>query len=88
MSGVSPTISCSCASPDPTRSPTTTIPVAAPYPHLQGLRSRDRGDRIDQREAGPNCTLGVILMRCWEVGDAEHPKVFVDQEAAQAGGVH
>jgi hypothetical protein len=25
-------------------------------------------------------------MRCWEVGDAEHPKVFADQEAAQAGG--
>jgi hypothetical protein len=33
---VSPTISCSCASPDPTRSPTTTIPVAAPIRTCRG----------------------------------------------------
>jgi hypothetical protein len=39
-------------------------PGGSPYPHLQGLRSRERRNRIDQRDAGPNCTLGVILMRC------------------------
>ena len=38
-------------------------PGGNPDPHLQGLRRAERGNRIDQREAGPNCTLGVILMR-------------------------
>ena len=61
--GVSPTMPRSCASPEPIRSPTTTSPVAMPTRVCRGLGRRERGHRIDQLKAGPNRTLGVILMR-------------------------
>src|ERR1700730_16932037 len=48
----------------PNKIPDHHHPRGRPYPYLQRLRSRERGDRINQREAGPNGPLGVILMRC------------------------
>jgi hypothetical protein len=49
---------------------------------LQGLRSRERGDRIDQREAGPNCTLGVILMRCRIAEKDKHAVAYISRDEA------
>ena len=52
--GVSPTISCSCASPDPIKIANDHQPGGNPDADLQGLRSRERGHRSDQLQAGPH----------------------------------
>ncbi len=61
-----------------------------PNPHLYGLRSRERSNRIDQREAGPNGTLGVILMRLRiaEINQHAVAHIFRDEapEAAHSIG--
>ena len=71
---VSPTTPRSCASPEPRRSPTTTIPVAIPTRTMQ----RRPGERLqfwrslDNRKTGLHGVLGVVLMRLGTPKICEH----------------
>ena len=62
--GVSPTTPCSCAAPDPTRSPTTTSPVAMPTRTCSCVRPRlEPADGLDQLQTGADRPLGIVLVR-------------------------
>ena len=73
--GVSPTTACSCAEPSPTRSPTTTSPVAMPM--RTASRSVPRVSRLAHRrfylQPGPHRPLGVVLMRPRIAEIGQHP---------------
>ena len=58
-------------------------------PHLYGLRRRERSNRLDQREASPNGTLSVILMRCRiaEINQHAVAHVFCDEAPEAAHGI-
>ena len=47
-------------------------PAGDPDPRRQGLWQVERGDRIDDREAGAHRTLGVVLMGLWVTEIDEH----------------
>ena len=61
--GVSPTMPCSCAAPDPIRSPTTTTPVAMPTRVWSGAWVFRALTAADQLQPGPHRPLGVVLVR-------------------------
>src|SRR5262252_3090770 len=83
--GVSPTTACSCATPWPTRSPTTTSPVAIPTRTCIGSPAVgvEPGHRLDQRQPGPNRPLGVVLVgpRIAEIGEYPVAHVLGDKTA-------
>src|SRR5262245_10693409 len=60
-----------------------------PNPHLQGLASWERSNRVDQGEAGTNSSLGVILMRLriTEVDENAVAHVFCHEPAEAADGL-
>ena len=60
--GVSPTTACSCAAPDPIRSPTTTSPVAIPTRVCREALRLQAADRSDHLQSRPYRSLGVVLM--------------------------
>jgi hypothetical protein len=72
--GVSPTMPRSWASPEPTRSPTTTSPVAMPTRVCKGrassLQIPNGGDQLQPRTHSP---LSVILMGLWVTEVHEDP---------------
>ena len=63
--GVSPTTACSCAAPSPTRSPTTTRPVAMPTRAASASPAGlpQLADRRGDRQPRPDGPLGLVLMR-------------------------
>ena len=83
--GVSPTMPRSWASPDPIRSPTTTKPVAMPTRVWSGNTDFNRGNRYDQLQPCPYCSLGVILMslRIAKIDEDAVTHIF-GHEAAEA----
>ena len=73
--GVSPTTPRSCASPEPRRSPTTTISGRDAHAHVQrrtgGCLQLRRG--LDDREPSLNRVLGVVLVRLG-VAESRRPR--------------
>ena len=83
--GVAPTTACSCAAPSPTRSPTTTRPVAIPTraasPSPAG--SAHVADCFRRGKSGANGTFGIVLVgvRPAEIGEYAVPHKFGDMPA-------
>ena len=72
--GVSPTTASSRAAPSPTRSPTTTRPVAIPTRAASGSPAGggEPADRLDDRQAGPHGALGLVLVRAGPAEVGQH----------------
>ena len=80
--GVSPTMPRSCASPEPTRSPTTTSPVAMPTRTCSGSpATSELRHRLDQRQPRPHRALRIILvrLRIAEINEHAVAHVFGDE---------
>ena len=85
--GVSPTTPRSCASPEPRRSPTTTIPVAMPRAHAAARRPMSQFRRgFDDREPGPHRAFGVVLVRLGiaEIRENAVAHIFGDEAPVRA----
>ena len=90
--GVSPTTACSCAAPSPTSSPTTTSPVAIPTRGCQRARppgaTERSADRLDDRQAGPDRALGLVLVRLRPAEVGEHAVAHVLGDVAPRSADH
>ncbi len=75
--GVSPTMPCSCAAPDPIRSPTTTSPVAMPTRVCRGAGDFSAVNRRDQFQPRAHRPLGVVLMGLRIAEIDQHPVAHV-----------
>ena len=80
---------CSCASPDPIRSPTTTNPVAMPTRVCSGALDFSPLTACDQLQPRPHRSLGVVLMglRIAEVHEHAVAHVLRDEPAEAAHGL-
>ena len=80
---------CSCAAPEPIRSPTTTSPVAMPTRVCSEARRLEPGHRRDQLQPRPHRPLGVVLMglRIAEIHQHAVAHVFGHEAAEAAHGL-